>query len=259
MMNSVVEGPLAGINVLEVSQYIAGPFAGQQLADAGANVIKVERPDWDDPMRNFASDKAPLYGANFLAFNRNKRSIELNLQTPEGVETFRALAARADVVLENFRPDVMDRLGSGLEELRKDNPGLIYCSIAGFAADGPNARRPAFDTIGQALSGMLHLFADPEQPRMRGPTVSDQVTGLYAANAILSALVERGRTGIGRRVDVAMIDASIAFIADAFACNTEAGIEWDSEYRAAMSHAFVLRCAQGQLLAVHLEIGRAHV
>src|SRR3546814_16742166 len=105
MMNSVVEGPLAGINVLEVSQYIAGPFAGQQLADAGANVIKVERPDWGDPMRNFASDKAPLYGANFLAFNRNKRSIELNLQPPEGVEPFRALAPRADVVLENFRPD----------------------------------------------------------------------------------------------------------------------------------------------------------
>src|SRR3546814_5785656 len=96
MMNSVVEGPLAGINVLEVSQYIAGPFAGQQLADVGANVIKVERPDWGDPMRNFASDKAPLYSANFLAFHRNKRSIELNLQTPEGVETFRAVAARAD-------------------------------------------------------------------------------------------------------------------------------------------------------------------
>src|SRR3546814_37267 len=104
MMNSVVEGPLAGINVLEVSQYIAGPFAGQQLADAGANVIKVEWPDWGDPMRNFASDKAPLYGANFLAFNRNKPSIELNLQTPEGVETFRALAARAARVPENSRP-----------------------------------------------------------------------------------------------------------------------------------------------------------
>src|SRR3546814_4874367 len=118
-------------------------------------------------MRNFASDKAPLYGANFLAFNRNKRSIELNLQTPEGVETFRALAARADVVLENFRPDVMDRLGIGLEELRKDNPGLIYCSIAGFAADGPNARRPAFDTIGQALSGRSEEHTSELQSLMR--------------------------------------------------------------------------------------------
>src|SRR3546814_11205245 len=97
----------------------------------------------------------------------------------------------------------MDRLCIGLEELRKDNPGLIYCSIAGFAADGPNARRPAFDTIGQALSGMLHLFADPEQPRMRGPTVSAQVTGLYSANEILSALVEDGRTGNGRGGGVA--------------------------------------------------------
>src|SRR3546814_1953956 len=133
MMNSVVEGPLAGINVLAVSQYIAGPFAGQQLADGGANVIKVERPDWGDPMRNFASDKAPLYGANFLAFNRNKRSIELNLQTPEGVETFRALAARADVVLENFRPDVMDRLGIGRsEEHTSELQSLMRISYAVF-------------------------------------------------------------------------------------------------------------------------------
>src|SRR3546814_17124889 len=102
----------------------------------------------------------------------------------------------------------MGRLGIGLWELRKDNPGLIYCSIAGFAADGPNVRRPAFDTIGQALSGMLHLFADPEQPRMRGPTVSDQVPRLYAANPLLRELVERGRTSIGQRHDVAIIGSS---------------------------------------------------
>jgi crotonobetainyl-CoA:carnitine CoA-transferase CaiB-like acyl-CoA transferase len=245
-------GPLAGVNVLEVSQYIAGPFAGQQLADAGANVIKVERPDGGDPMRNYASGRAPLYGPNFCAINRNKRSVALDLQSPEGTEAFRALAERSDVVLENFRPGVMDRLGIGYEILRKRNPRLIYCSMAGFASDGPNARRPAFDSVGQALSGLLYLLTDPDNPQMRGPTISDQVTGLFAANAILAALVERTRTGLGRRIDLTMMDATMSFIPDAFACYTDSGIEWDSEFRPAMSHSLVVRCANDELLAVHL-------
>lgn len=245
-------GPLAGIRVLEVTQYISGPFAGQQLADAGAEIIKVERPDLGDPMRNYASGKAPLYGPNFTAINRNKRSITLDLQDPDGIAVFRALAERADVVLENFRPDVMDRLGIGYEALRKTNPSLVYCSIAGFASDGPYARRPAFDTIGQALSGLLYLFTDPDKPSLRGPTLSDQVTGLYAANAIQSALIERFRTGVGKRIDVSMLDATMSFIPDAFACYTESNIEWDSEFRAAMSHSLVLRCANDELLAIHM-------
>lgn len=250
--DSAATGPLAGIKVLEVTQYISGPFAGQQLADAGAEIIKVERPDAGDPMRNYASGKAPLYGPNFTAINRNKRSVALDLQSPEGAAAFRALAEQADVVLENFRPDVMDRLGIGYEALRKSNPKLIYCSIAGFASDGPYARRPAFDTIGQALSGLLYLFTDPEKPSLRGPTLSDQVTGLYAANAIQSALIERFRTGVGKRIDVSMLDATMSFIPDAFACYTESGLEWDSEFRAAMSHSLVLRCANDELLAVHM-------
>lgn len=245
-------GPLAGIKVIEVSQYIAGPFAGQQLADAGADVIKVERPQGGDPLRNYASGKAPLYGPNFCAFNRNKRSVVLDLQSPEGAEAFRALAEKADVVLENFRPDVMDRLGIGYEALRKNNPKLIYCSIAGFASDGPNRRRPAFDSVGQALSGLLYLMTDPEKPMMRGPTLVDQVTGLYASNAILTALVEQARTGVGRRIDLTMMDASMAFIADALAFYTDSNIEWHSETRSAISHSLVLRCASDELLAVHL-------
>jgi formyl-CoA transferase len=249
--NTVGSGPLAGIKVVEVTQYIAGPFAGQQLADAGADVIKVERPNGGDPMRGYASGKAPLYGPNFTAINRNKRSVVLDLQSPEGAAAFRALADRADVVLENFRPDVMDRLGIGYESLRRSNPRLIYCSIAGFANDGPDRRRPSFDTVGQALSGILHLFIDPDKPQMRGPTVSDQVTGLYASGAILSALVERGRTGVGRRIDVTMLDASLAFIADGIACYTDSDIEWDSQFRAALSHAVVLRCADDKVIAVH--------
>ncbi|HKY81457.1 MAG TPA: CaiB/BaiF CoA-transferase family protein [Sphingobium sp.] len=245
-------GPLAGIKILEVTQYISGPFAGQQLADAGAEIIKVERPDAGDPMRNYASGKAPLYGPNFTAINRNKRSVTLDLQSPDGVTAFKALAERADVVLENFRPDVMDRLGIGYEALRATNPKLVYCSIAGFAIDGPYGRRPAFDTIGQALSGLLYLFTDPEKPSLRGPTLSDQVTGLYAANAIQSALIERFRTGVGKRIDVSMLDATMSFIPDAFACYTESGLEWDSEFRAAMSHSLVLSCANDELVAVHL-------
>ncbi|WP_313805579.1 CaiB/BaiF CoA-transferase family protein [Sphingobium sp.] len=250
--NDAVAGPLAGIRVLEVTQYISGPFAGQQLADMGAEVIKVERPDAGDPMRNYASGKAPLYGPNFTAINRNKRSVTLDLQSPDGIAAFKALADRADVVLENFRPDVMDRLGIGFEALRKTNPGLVYCSIAGFASDGPYARRPAFDTIGQALSGLLYLFTDPDKPSLRGPTLSDQVTGLYAANAIQSALIGRFRTGVGRRVDVSMLDATMSFIPDAFACYTESNLEWDSEFRAAMSHSLVLSCANDELIAVHM-------
>lgn len=249
---SATAGPLAGIKVLEITQFISGPFAGQQLADAGAEIIKVEHPGLGDPMRNYASGKAPLYGPNFTAINRNKRSITLDLKDPAGIAAFKALADRADVVLENFRPDVMDRLGVGYEELRRTNPGLVYCSIAGFASDGPYARRPAFDTIGQALSGLLYIFTDPEKPILRGPTLSDQVTGLFAANAIQSALIERFRTGMGKRIDVSMLDATMAFIPDAFACYTESAIEWDSEFRAAMSHSLVLRCANDELLAVHM-------
>ena len=249
---SAAAGPLAGIRVLEVTQYISGPFAGQQLADAGAEIIKVERPGLGDPMRNYASGQAPLYGPNFTAINRNKRSVALDFQDPDGIAAFKALAERADVVLENFRPDVMDRLGIGYEVLRQTNPGLVYCSIAGFASDGPYARRPAFDTIGQALSGLLYLFTDPEQPCLRGPTLSDQVTGLYAANAIQSALIERFRTGVGKRIDISMLDATMSFIPDAFACYTESNLEWTSEFRPAMSHSLVLRCANDELLAVHL-------
>jgi len=249
---STAAGPLAGIKVLEITQFISGPFAGQQLADAGAEIIKVEHPELGDPMRNYASGKAPLYGPNFTAINRNKRSITLDLKDPDGIAAFKALADRADVVLENFRPDVMDRLGIGYETLRQSNPRLIYCSIAGFASDGPYARRPAFDTIGQALSGLLYLFTDPEKPSLRGPTLSDQVTGLFAANAIQSALIERFRTGKGRRIDVSMLDATMSFIPDAFACYTESNLEWDSEFRAAMSHSLVLRCANDELLAVHM-------
>lgn len=247
-----IAGPLAGIKVLEVAQYIAGPFAGLQLADAGADVIKIERPDGGDPLRQYADGEVPMYGPGFCANNRNKRSIALDLRSPEGVSAFRALAETSDIVLENFRPGVMDRLGIGYEALRLINPRLIYCGIAGFAADGPEANRPSFDTVGQALSGLLSISTDQAHPRMRGPTLSDHLTGLFASNAISNALVGRARTGVGCRIDLTMMDATMSAIPDPFTFYNGYGVEWDAETRAAVSHAIVQRCGDGELVAVHL-------
>jgi formyl-CoA transferase len=257
-MNSILpaefrtDAPLQDINVLEVAQYIAGPFAGQQLADFGARIIKIERPDHGDPLRVYAGGvDFEDYGFNYRAFNRNKLSVTIDLQKQAARDIFKRLAVRADVVLENFRPGVMDRLGIGYETLKQVNPALIYCSITGFSQDGPYRRRPAFDTVGQALSGMMHMFTDPEKPRVRGPTIADQATALQAATAILAAIHGRARTGVGSRIDISMLDASIAFIPDAHAAYTDAKASVDSESRAALSHALVLRCSDG-LIAVHL-------
>jgi formyl-CoA transferase len=247
------ENPLAGIKVLELGQFIAGPYAAQQLADLGARVIKIERPGIGDPFRLYVTEpKIEGYGHNFLAFNRNKLSVTLDLQRSEGKAAFMRLAAETDIVVENFRAGVLDRLGIGYDALRAVNPRLIYCSISGFSEDGPYRERPAFDTVGQALSGMLYLFTDPADPRMRGPTVADQATGLQAANAVLAALVARSRTDGGARIDISMLEAAIHFMPDAFTAYTEAGIEMESETRTSYSHAFLLRCADDKLLAIHV-------
>src|SRR5205809_221730 len=191
-----MSSPLKGIRVLELGQFIAGPYAGLQLADLGARVIKVERPRGGDAFREFGfNTNAPGYSHNFCAFNRNKLSITLDLNSPRGQEAFRRMAREADVVLENFRPGVMKRLGLDHETLRADNPRLVYCSIAGFAEDGPYGERPAYDAVGQALSGLMSLFVDPKDPRTLGPTLSDQVSGMQACMAVLAALYERERMG----------------------------------------------------------------
>jgi crotonobetainyl-CoA:carnitine CoA-transferase CaiB-like acyl-CoA transferase len=247
------ENPLAGITVLELGQFIAGPYAAQQLADLGARIIKIERPGIGDPFRLYVTKpKIAGYGHNFLAFNRNKQSVALDLQRPEGKAAFLRLAATVDIVVENFRAGVLDRLGIGYDALRAINPRLIYCSISGFSEDGPYRDRPAFDTVGQALSGMLHLFTDPADPRMRGPTVADQATGLQAANAMLAALFARSGTDAGTRIDISMLEAAIHFMPDAYTAYTEAGIEMEAETRTSYSHAFLLRCADGKLLAIHV-------
>ena len=247
------ESPLAGTTVIELGQFIAGPFAAQLLADLGARVIKIERPGVGDPFRLFVTEpRMDGYGHNFLAFNRNKESVAVDLQKPEGVAVVRRLVEKADVLVENFRAGVLERLGLGYEVLKAINPRLVYCAISGFSEDGPYKDRPAFDTVGQALSGMLYLFTDPADPRMRGPTIADQATAMQASNAILAALFARERSGKGAKIEISMIEAAIHFMPDAFTALTESNIDMQSETRTSYSHAFVLRCADDKQLAIHV-------
>lgn len=248
-----MSSPLKGIRVLELGQFIAGPYAGLQLADLGATVIKVERPDGGDAFRQFGfAASAKGYSHNFCAFNRNKLSVTLDINSPRGQEAFRRMAKQADVVLENFRAGTMKRLGFDYDSLRAQNPRLVYCSIAGFAGDGPYADRPAYDAVGQALSGLMSLFVDPKDPRTLGPTLSDQVTGMQACMAVLAALHERNRTGRGARVEVTMVEASMALIPDSYTAYTHAGHVMQPESRAAVSLSFAFACADGKLLAIHV-------
>jgi formyl-CoA transferase len=248
-----MSSPLKGVQVLELGQFIAGPYAGLQLADLGATVVKIERPDGGDAFREFGlGAHAKGYSHNFCAFNRNKLSVTLDINSPPGQEAFRKMARQADVVLENFRAGTMKRLGFGYEALREANPRLIYCSIAGFAEDGPYGERPAYDAVGQALSGLMSLFVDPKDPRTLGPTLSDQVTGMQACMAVLAALYRREKSGKGARVEVTMVGASMALIPDSFTAYTHAGHVMQPESRAAVSLSFAFACADAKLIAIHV-------
>ena len=248
-----VDNPLEGVTVIELGQFIAGPMAGQQLADFGARVIKIERPGAGDPFRTYdAARRIENYGYNFRAYNRKKLSVTLDIQSPEGAAVLKRMIKKADVLLENFRPGVMARAGLDYDTIKSLNDKIIYCSISGFAEEGPNRSRPAFDTIGQALSGMLHLFVDPQKPLMRGPTIVDQATGLQAARAIMAMLVGKGKSGRGGRIDISMVDAAIGFIPDVLAAHTDVGLKIDTTTRSAGSQAFVMACGDGKLIAIQL-------
>jgi crotonobetainyl-CoA:carnitine CoA-transferase CaiB-like acyl-CoA transferase len=240
---------LAGIRVIELSTMITGPLTGMMLADLGADVIKVENPNGGDPFRSF---RGGLYSPHYCAYNRNKRSVTLDLRSDQGNEALTRLIERSDVVLNNFRPGVLERLGFGDEFLKETNPRIIRCSISGFGSTGPYAERPAYDAVAQALSGMSSLFVDPQNPRISGPTIVDNATGLYACQAILAALVERERTGKTRRIDVNMLDAAIAFMPDPFGYLTQMKVVSDLYLRARTSQSYVFRCADEKMIAIHL-------
>lgn len=239
---------LDGVRIIELGTVITAPLAGMMLADLGADVIKIERVE-GDPFRHTLGDS---YGPNFVAFNRNKRSVVLDLATDAGRADLHALIATADVLLDNFRPGVLDRLELDAASVRARWPRLIHCSITGFGDTGPYRSRPAFDAVAQALSGITMMSVDPECPQSFGPTISDNVSGMYASYAIVAALYERRNTGVGRRIEVNMLEASMSFIADAFSNFMRAGVEGTRFSRTANSQSFVMRCADDRLIAIHL-------
>lgn len=241
--------PLTGIRVVELTTMITGPLAGMMLADLGASVVKIENPERGDPFRSF---RGGLYGGHFIAYNRNKKSVTLDLRSPDGLESFLALIRGSDVLIDNFRTGVLDRLGLSSERLMKENPRLIHASITGFGARGPYCNRPAYDAVAQALSGLSSLFLDPASPQVQGPTLSDNITGIYTAYAVLAALFERVQTGKGRRIETNMLEASVAFAPDAFVNFKRYGIKGAPTTRAAVSQSYAFRCRDGRLIAVHL-------
>ena len=203
--------PLAGIRVADFSRVLAGPLATMLLADLGADVIKVERPDGGDDTRAWGPPFLGGDAAYFLSLNRNKRSVALDLQAPEGVAAARRLALSADVVVENFRPGLMARFGLDHGSLAAERPDLVTCSLVAFGEEGGSASRPGYDIIVQALSGLMSFTGQPGgEPTKVGVALLDVICGLYAANGILAALLERSRTGQGRRIVVSLYGSSLA-------------------------------------------------
>jgi len=215
---SKMAAPLEGIRVIELARILAGPWAGQTLADLGADVIKVEAPEGDDTRRwgpPFVENGGEKTAAYFHSANRGKRGITCDFRTAEGQELVRRLVADADVVIENFKVGGLAKYGLDWESLRKVNPRLIYCSITGFGQDGPYAHRAGYDFIIQGMSGLMSVTGAPDgQPQKVGVAVTDIFTGIYAATGILAALVQRGRTGEGQQVDMALLDVATSIMAN---------------------------------------------
>jgi CoA:oxalate CoA-transferase len=204
--------PLAGLRVLDLTQFLSGPYCTQMLADLGAQVIKVEAPQGDLSRiipPNFIGDDSVYY----VSINRNKHSIAIDMKLAAGVDIVRRLILESDIVVENFRPGVLDRLGLKSSELRAERPGLIWCSISGFGQSGPYRDKPAYDMIVQALSGGMSLTGEPGRPAARaGIPIGDIAAGMYAATAILAALHRRGETGRGDFIDISMLDCQAAML-----------------------------------------------
>lgn len=199
---------LSGIRVLDLTRVVSGPYATMQLGDLGAEIIKIEEPTNGDDSRAFGPPFIGGESAYFLSVNRNKHSVAIDLKSPSGKELLLSLVEVADVVVENFRPGTMERLGLGYEALKGRNASLIYCSITGFGSTGPDAQRPGYDLILQGESGIMDITGEPDgQPTKVGTSIGDMIAGLYAAQGILAALFKRQKTGEGHSIHVSMLDA----------------------------------------------------
>ena len=206
-------GALNGVSVLEVADYITGPYAGQLLADMGAEVVKIEKRPNGDPFRGFGRGTGQEgYDTGFLALNRNKKSLTLNLAASEGQQIFLNLAREATVIIENHRPGQMKRWGLDYETIQGMNPGIVYCSISGFGQDGPYRDLPGYDTLGVAMGGLLSLLTDMDAPVPSRFTFADHLTGVFAAYGILGALYTRATTGRGQRVETSLLQSIVSFV-----------------------------------------------
>jgi crotonobetainyl-CoA:carnitine CoA-transferase CaiB-like acyl-CoA transferase len=206
-----VQAALEGIRVLELSQIMAGPFCGLLLADLGAEVIKIENPRGGDDSRRMAPPYYNGESAAFIAMNRNKYGLALDIRTPAGKEILWRLLDTADVLIENFRPGTLERLGFGYEAVHTRCPALIYCSLSGFGHTGPYRDRGGFDLVTQAMSGLISVTGTAEEPAKIGVPISDLNAGLFASHAILAALFYRTRTGEGQYIDTSLFEAALAY------------------------------------------------
>lgn len=240
---------LEGVRIVEQGTFITGPCCAMLLADLGADVVKVESPGDGDPYRSFRNGH---YSAHFQAYNRNKRSIALDMKNDSDRRLFGELVATADVYIQNFRPGAAQRMGADAATLQAANERLVYCSISGFGQDGPYVGRPSYDSVTQALSGFLGVAIDPTNPRLLGPALADAITGYYAALGIMGALIERGRTGKGRLLEISMLEAMMHFAIEPFTGYFALGDVPTALDRPRLAQAYVIRCGDGKLIGIHM-------
>jgi crotonobetainyl-CoA:carnitine CoA-transferase CaiB-like acyl-CoA transferase len=244
-----MNGALAGIRVVEAASYVTGPFASQLLADMGAEVVKIEEPKRGDPFRGWGERN---YAATFCSLNRNKKSITLDLRIDAGRDIALRLASEADVLIQNFRPGVMEKRGLGYNDIKKLNSKIVYCSISGFGPTGPYRDMPGYDTVGQARSGLLSLLTDPGKPQGMGISFSDHLTGMYACYGVLSALMNRMLSGEGQYVETSLLRASVSFVGENAARYFETGHVPRRKHRTTTAGVFAFEDRDGLPFVLHM-------
>ena len=242
-------GALDGIKIFEFASYVSGPYAGMLLSDLGAEVVKVETPDGGDPFRMWGKTD---YNGTFGSMNRNKKSVTLDLKTEAGRAAARKLTLGADVVIENMRAGAMERFGLGYEGLAADNPRLVYCSITGFGSQGPYRERAGYDTVGQAVSGLLSVLTDRKAPQPMGVSLSDHLAGAFAAYGVLAALMARATTGRGQKVETSLLQATLSFLGENAATFFEDGNVPSRQSRCRRAQVFTFTAGDGLPFVVHL-------